>query len=388
MQLMRLASDLRTEEMIGGYSSLIWTTRYDSPGEFQLTTSRVDETMAAMPLDSFVCLHDGVEMMMVESYSIDGDVLTVSGRDFTAFMENRIALDNALDYEEVTHYYPESGQSDIAVHTWLLQPNGAWNDSDAVQYMIHQHFVVGILSHTNLQNPPTTYYPEIVPNFSVVNLDTTNRYSPYTKFIERTDLLTAVMALLKNRGSGIRSFRPIGSLSGMQYQVYKGLDRTANQVGSNNDRVIFDSSNGDLAKERYVQSIAAHKNSFRVFPKSLPVVINRVTNEPNRKGLKFRDKLIDATEITTSFNNSDDRELAQIAALQRLNTEKAAALPVNSMDLEISPNAIAKFKTNYDLGDIVMVRGKYMTQNMRVAEYTRIEDETGERGYPGLKGIG
>jgi hypothetical protein len=44
-----------------------------------------------------------------------------------------------------------------------------------------------------------------------------------------------------------------------------------------------------------------------------------------------------------------------------------------------------KYRTDYNVGDIVSVRGDYNTSaRMRVIEHVEIEDETGESSYPTL----
>jgi hypothetical protein len=62
---------------------------------------------------------------------------------------------------------------------------------------------------------------------------------------------------------------------------------------------------------------------------------------------------------------------------------------VSISKVEISKNTTRyKYRTNYNVGDLVSVEGNYNTSAiMRVVEYVEIEDETGENSYPTLAEI-
>ena len=80
------------------YTSLIWTERFNTCGEFQLTSPRIEETLATFPLGTLVSLRDTTEVMIVETFDIkpnssDGyPEITIFGRSLDSFLENRVLL--------------------------------------------------------------------------------------------------------------------------------------------------------------------------------------------------------------------------------------------------------------------------------------------------------
>ena len=390
MDLLRLnMTTYFPEDLIEGYSSLIWTLRYQEPGEFELKTPRVEETMLALPLGSLVALSENEEMMFVENYTVDQSddgeaILTVSGRSFTSFLENRIALD-AYDWYynyEIEGTGTASKSVEAGVHAWLLAPGAtAWNDADAARHIIEQHLVVGVFTGPAGQNP------EKIPNLIVTNQDTTNRRY-YARYVQRGDLLEATLDIIKASGNGIRAVRPSSGGTVINVVLYGGVNRTNEQ--STNARVVLDANQGHLSNVNYFMSIKGYRNSARVYPTRRHPYPNPVwdpvtgaTTDPGRFGFNYRDLLVDATDITgISWEETD------AASRARINTELAKNAKANVMSGKVSPYIPYRFGAEYYLGDLVTLRGNFnINQHMRITEYVKVEDESGEIGYPGLSVI-
>lgn len=387
-------STYRPTTLIEGYNSLIWTQRYQEYGDFELKTYYVEKTMNDLPLGSFVTLSDSEDFMMVETYGTEEDsegrvLLTVSGRSFTSFMENRIALDNYEFYNAVEDSPTEPGKTiENGTHAWFINSGSTyWNDADAAAHIISKHMIEGMFMNTpsNL-----SINAERIPNLSIQQQDTSGRVQNYARYIKRDNLYEGVIELLKNGGQGIRTVRPTSSETNIQYVIYKGVNRTVDQT--TNGRVLLEQAQGHLTDVKTVQSIQNHKNTFRVFGTKRRFYSNEpwvtsdtppyedVITDPTRTGLNLRHQLIDATEITSLYFAQADPALNS-----RLELEKVLGRPVNTLSGKVSPNIPYTFGVSYALGDLVSLLGVTgIRQNMRVTEYIRTQDERGETNYPGL----
>jgi hypothetical protein len=371
-------------KLIDKWESLIWTLRYQEPGEFELKTAFIEETIADLPLGSFVAINEGDEIMMVENYEInqgeDGkDILTVSGRSVMSFLEYRTALDEYLYYHDYSTDL-EGKQVEGDVHAWLINsPGGNANDADIAAFIMYRHLVEGVFN-----SPNNAIRPEVIPNLSIVQQDATNR-RPYIRYIERGNLLAAVQAILLAGNNGFKSKRAIGSAVNTEFIVYKGLNRTREQ--STNAPMILRHDQGHILSPRYLFSIKGHYNSFRIFPTRWPMFTDTVwgpgntLDEPERMGWDYRELLIDATEIT-----SDDLSIVDPAMMQRLATEKAKNLPIQILECTVAENIPYVFGLDYNLGDLCTVMGDFnIVENAQITEYVKVEDALGERSSPGLK---
>lgn len=385
MELLALNKPITNpRKLIDKWTSLVWTLRYNEPGEFKLETPLIEKTIADLPLGSFVTINEGDEIMMVENYEItqneDGkDVLIVSGRSLMSFLEYRTALDEYALYHDYSTDL-EAKQVEGDVHAWLIKPPGPANDADIAAFIMYRHLVEGVFN-----SPDNAIRPEVIPNLSIVQLDATNR-RPYIRYIERGNLLNAVQAILLAGNNGFKSKRAIGAAMNTEFIVYKGLDRTRGQ--STNAPMILRHDQGHILSPRYLMSIKGYYNSFRIFPTRWPMFTDTVWGpdntslaEPDRMGWGYRELLIDATEIT-----SDDQSVVDPAMMQRLYTEIAKNLPTQILECTVAENIPYVFGVNYNLGDLCTVMGDFnIVENAQITEYVKVEDALGERSSPGLK---
>jgi hypothetical protein len=193
----------------------------------------------------------------------------------------------------------------------------------------------------------------------------------------------------------------------MLFDIYEGRDLTATA-----DRIMFRQDAGDITTSEYVSSIEMYKTvvSSHVdldetqFPNLKPPVYSAVlwrddapvTGDgvyippafPDRRkytaGIKFT-----MGEVASSLKMPADATVIDNDTHARLQTDGFKYLKENKdlevLTAEISPQTQYKYKRDYDLGDIVLVQGKYGTlQKMLVSEYTRTSDANGVSGYPTL----
>lgn len=346
-------------DLIEDYSSLIWTERYRPCGDFELKTKDVDATRALLTLDSLVSIQGSTEAMFVENHVIekreDGDYeLTISGRSFETFLEHRTSR-------------PDGGTSEPLYGPRPSDVSKPW---------------VGALGHTGAIAADYIYWKTVepflqwgqtIPNFQVFwdsDLDTMGLPNRDVD-VEPGELYAEILKILAIDNLGIRSTKPeYGNNPEMQIFIYAGSNKTAT--------VQFSVSAGHFKTASYLWSNKNHKNTAHVFSYYNHKFVSNVSLSYG-VGLNRKIGFVDATDIKTS-SGTDANQLTPRGGAYLSEHPKEVMF-----DGEVSPEAPYKYKTDYALGDTVKVLGEYgVNQDMMVTEYTRIEDEEGERGYPTL----
>ena len=358
MHVLSMGSDFYPDKLIDTFQSLIWTERYREWGEFELKTANISRTMLDLPLGSMVTLLETREVMFVETHEIDEDedgaILTVTGRSFETFMENRVArpiggeilyssTDKSLDW------VPNNGLPDVASNT------------------------AGLMIQERMIN--TSLYGQNVPNFQVYITAATRANVSRTIPIKLGNLYERVIDVLKMDDLGVRNNRPVpGSTPEMSMLIYDGTDRTAT--------VVLSTSAGHFQRRRkYLKSIRDYKNSAWGFS-YYNHHVSHATGAGSLTGLDRRFGVVDATDIKTTNPTVTDPTLLP----GRNHTYLGEHKKTNLFDGTVSPNIPYKYPANYDLGDTIKVIGDYgISHDMLVDGFTRVHDEKGEIGWPTLR---
>lgn len=376
----------KPSDEIEGWESLIWTERYQAPGEFELKTSKnIEAMMSMLPLMSFVTLQDSLEVMYVETHAISKDpdgptTLTVTGRTIESFLENR-----------TTAIPGNSNQAIIVL--------GAVNTLSVIDTLWN--------SEINAKDGAPFIDTDLVYYLST---DTSASYTPTARSrqMPRGNTYEEIFKLLQEDNLGIRNFRcrpfkgyslwPDG-LGDYGSIVYNGSDLRS--------RVIFDVRAGHFENTKYLWSVKGYKNAVYV---ASPNGGLEVTAAGTSAFTDFDRRVynLDATDITTAAGATLNSQLAA-----RGRADLATHGKTTLFEGDVSPQNPYKYgfhfrpdvtivmsgttypvgdRTSpyyqggdYYLGDLVKVIGEYgVRQDMYVTEYVRIEDETGERGYPTL----
>ena len=97
MDLVTLNENFQPSRLVENYSSLIWTERFNTVGDFQITTGDVKRFMNLLPEGTVVSLRESNVPMIVETHQIDRkknqpQVLTIKGRSFESILSYRVAV--------------------------------------------------------------------------------------------------------------------------------------------------------------------------------------------------------------------------------------------------------------------------------------------------------
>lgn len=363
MELLTLDASFQPVELVENYKSLIWTERYSGAGDFQITSNNVGELLDALPLESVVTLRESTVPMIVEAHKIEkkareAPLITIVGRSFETVLERRASV-NTL--------------ASAAVRTpWTLT---AAKESDAAYKAMR--IVLGDIART--QGGPTVLAaisPAISANDAIPQIDltlpvdystaTTNTYE-----IKPADLYHTVMELIETNHHGIKAVRPGVGGTQVGIEIYNGADLTST--------VVFNARFDQFDSSTYLLSAQGSSNVAYVYGSNGSQSVLK-TAAPEPSGLDRRVLVLDNSS-DANVNTTDIRRTRGLIELYKYN---ATAL----FDGEIAQQVADGFNTQYFLGDILQLNGEYgLTEQVRVAEYIRTSDATGEKAYPAFDAV-
>lgn len=431
------AHDYIPTDVIEGYNSLIWTERFQAPGDFELKSWDVDGMKAALPIDSFVSHLETQEVMMVETRSIamvgeGADAqpeITIKGRSASVILEHRYVEGEYQKKRRMRRRYSATAAAGVLLFNAVA--NGSGKD---VTRGDDDPETEGVVNNYDLTTK------DQLPNVSISEAVATEGETRWWQ-LEQGMLYPQLMDILIDADLGLRTLRPVtpnqvkiftvktalaergqvvrtltNDVTAMRFDIYSGVDRSS---GANS--VQFSDLQGHLASPQYLESSQLHKTAVEMMSGTINVKdVYRPGDGAltgwSRRTMTFdagtpeippqpekpeelrknatkaeREARADAMDAWIDKNAkwknkraniiADFREEQTKKALREL--KKARRVDMFSGDIsELSPYV---YGTHYNLGDTVLLIGDYGKQaQMIVAEYVRTEDANGERGIPGL----
>lgn len=355
MDLVTLDDTTRSvKRTVEEWSSLIWTERYNTLGEFELKSSNIDYHIDLLPRGSYVGIRQSEQPMKVENHLIEIDeqnnqILTVSGRAMECVLEDRTngPVLTALGSGN------NSGFPVVATNmlTYIVRT-----------LQIHISDVANIIPLALCLYPDLTIQAE----FSVVG--TPN----YTIPDEITDLLTRTLTSLKQANYGMRGIRPKGAATGFIISIYNGVDKTST--------VIFRTAQGHIRPTSYLFSTKNHKNVGYISTVNGADRFNAPGDAVTHTGWDRRELTINGSDITAASGTGLNSMMKLRTQTELLKNPETATFGFELLSL--SPYI---YGDDYFLGDLVRVEADYgLSQDMQVTEFIRSEDTTGYREFPTL----
>lgn len=391
-------ADFLGAEAVEGYSSMIWTERHLEPGEFELRTPKIYETLALLPEDSLVSLIDTDEVMIVESHELersdDGSInLLTKGSSFDAFLQKRIINGNPGEARPMLmdNTYSEAA----AILIWNALCNTTTND------------VTWSNQFGNLGQDPKNAVPNLVIT-SAVSHGGPEPGGRYRRYLTPGQVDKTVKDFLGFSNMGIRSIRPstTGSQGGTQVsvtqagqitvtqpanipqlriEVYTGKNRTTAQVTNSQVELMY--SKGHLQSDSYLMTSKGHMTFAEIKAQTEPGFGGYGTfgyeddTSFAKSGLARKVLFLDGGRKGDSMTT----EQHVTAMVQQAELEMKKHRRTRAISTEVALNVPYKYKTHYYLGDTVTVVGDYgFKQDLVVGEYVRTEDREGDRGFPTL----
>lgn len=358
-------TDFLEGEAVSGYESISWVERYREAGEFTIKARLSSGMREMLPIGSYISHLRTYEVMVVEDHAIDEDLeedpyVQITGRSLEAvLLEDRVVGSDGVWSSQVL---------DVAPYT--LVPAPTWQQTAT---LISGH-IQGTLDVDN-------WVPHVDPAFpSMANSTPTQ-----TREIKYGNLYSRVLELLAIDDCGIKTVRRHSYVSpyagpnpNTQLWIHRGQDVR--------DTVIFSSDAGDVVGGKYLWSRRKAKNVALISGEYL-----RVLYEPPTvpSGAERRILYVEAGDIDRRYEpgvtNATQKQAIVDAMRERGVAELAAHNDLIMQSVDISNLLDYEYRKDYDVGDLVTVRGGYDQQAvMRVTEFAEIEDESGYSAIPTL----
>jgi hypothetical protein len=358
MDLYMLDTQLRRETVIDKYKSLIWTERYSDVGEIELVVESSLENRQKFKAGKWLALSESYRCMKIETVQDktdeDGaDLLTITGPAIEIILDDRVAFNVKDD----------------------LVTNPKWIITDVpaavARKVFHDICVTGILD---------TH--DIIPFIADVDLlpaDTLPEPSdPITVEIEPDSVLNVVRQICQAYDLGFRLLRNF-DFSQLAFDIYAGSDRTSQQ--DDYPTVIFSSELENIKNTTELKSVAGVKNIAYVYSNLGFEEVVATDVDPNLVGFERQVMSIKMDD----FDEGTDPLVVTALMQQKGREELSKVRNFQGLDGEVNQASQYKYGTDYQLGDIVELRGKDgVSSNMRVTEQIFVSDEEGERSYPTL----
>ena len=365
MDLYTLNAKMQPEDIFESYDSLIWTERFNSLGDFQLKSGKIDECMERLPEGLVVTLADTNVPMIVEDHAIvrkkrEPAYIQITGRTFESILDRRVSIQSL----------------DAKTGEWKVV---AKIPSDVAHYIIYKICVEGIVS------PLDKFPPEVVQFITPDDyLQSTGPNREYV--VSRGNLLATVLGFLQTESKGdalttpptpellphgIRSMRPSVGGTAIGIEIYVGRDLS--------ETVVFDGSREVLNDGSYLFSKKGSATDAYMFGQEISGSMS--VDGTERSGLDRRVLLIDGSAST--LNNI---ESLRGEATRAFSDARPTAIFDGSLNEDLMPY---RYNVDYGLGDVVTLKGDYgLDSKARVTEYIRSASaREGYKAFPTLKAL-
>ena len=314
--------------IVENHIALIWTRKYYEPGNFELHAPITRENLALLQPGNIITRRDkSLGIGVTEAGVIEGvenedsdtkNEATRTGRFLSSYFDRRL-IENTVNF---------SGKTEIAMRQLIT-------GADAVP----------LVQMGSLQG-----FPETV-EFQVT----------------MKNLQLYLTKLSQASGLGYR-LRPDLTQKALYFEVYKGVERTISQ--GINSRVIFSEDYENLNNTIYRYNDQLYKSQAIVGgegegPARVYITVG------GGSGLDLRQIFVDARDI-----QSDGLTTAQYhaALAQRGNEALQDCIIAENLECETLADINFKYKTHYDLGDIVTAQQKAwgIFLNQRITEIQEV----------------
>lgn len=363
MELVLLNDDFLPARPIENHSSLIWTERHVSAGDFSRESSDIGGTMEQLPLykvdpvtgqqlPTIVTLRDSNVPMVVELHKIEKSTkgpakITTTGRSLEA-----VALERRTTIKD-----PLGGGNPIKPWT-SVQKTAVDAAYDAMNRVVN----LGSASVDD-KIPGVTIQPPVRPSGYVVPANNQNYQ------VDPGNLYSWVLQQIQADKYGLRAVRPSGPGEDFLIEIYSGADRTKT--------VVFDARFDQFDSSAYLLSQAAWKNVDQVTGAVDSIEV--AADGGPYSGWNRRVTYFDGTQLATGAAgatlNNMMTNLGKVDLAKQLQTVLFSG--------EVSRQMGSVYGKDYFLGDTVKLAGDYgLSQFVKISEFIRSEDNGGEKAYP------
>ena len=311
---------------IDDYESLIWTRRYQEPGEFQITALATEDTVSLLKNGFFVWVRGEAECAMIESVSLseteEGAVVEASGRFTTALFDFRRIIGKPWRYRAT---------AEKAFKALIEACSAIFSDDDGVTL--------------KFADPPE--------GSTSIQLEATYR-----------NLLSYLTRLAKSLAVGIR-LRPDFTNKTMTFEAYAGKD--TNVVFSTGYENLY-SCEWEEDRQEYRNVCYVTAGKLDASPGDMDAFTALVVGEETSAGLLRRETRVESKASRQPDEDEaeydEDGEILPIPEwqfLQIMREDGTKALEqdhiiAESAECEVDHEKPFVYGTDWDLGDTVILR--------------------------------
>ncbi|MBU3216644.1 siphovirus ReqiPepy6 Gp37-like family protein [Clostridium estertheticum] len=340
--------NLESIGMIDSFTSLIWTRRYYKSGEFELHCDLTPANLAFLSRENIIYKTGDIEAGVIKYRNLKQDaegkeILVVKGNFLTGYLNRRIIWGTSI----------LNTTAELSMRTMV---------------------------NNNCINPSNT--DRVIPNMVLGTLNSfisnVDYQTSYTNLADELENLSNISDLGHRINFDITNRKLV-------FNVYKGLDRSVNQSvnQSVNPRCIFSKEFDNILEQEYVDSLDNYKNL---------ALVGGIGEGSERRLITIGDSVgLDRFEIFNdqkSLSNTEDingvsttmsEEYYNLLLRGKGNETLALTKEIQTFDSKININSNLKYKTDYDLGDIITIISKKweVTLDSRITEIQEVYEEAG-----------
>lgn len=323
------------------FNSLRWVRRYSKSGEFELQCALTEEALTLLARGNIIYKKDNeagyIEYRNLKQDTEGKEILAIKGKFLTSYLNRRIIWGTNIF----------NTTSENAMRT--LINNNCINPSDSTR---------------------------IIPNVILGTLqgytDTVDYQVSYANLADELENLSNISNLGHRINLDINNKKLV-------FEVYKGLDRSINQ--SINPRCIFSKEFENILEQDYTDSLNNYKNLCLIGGIGEGAARKSVT-VGNSTGLERFEVFNDQKSLS---NVVDSVVMSDIdynnLLIGKGNETLAETKEIQTFDSKINLNSNLKYKTDFDLGDIVTYLSKKwnVTVDSRITEIEEVYEESGQQ---------
>lgn len=341
MELYVKNTALETIGIIDVYTSIIWTKRYYTAGDFELYLPVSVDALNLLHIGNYIVRQDDETVMIVESIQITtdaemGNYLTVTGRSLESILSRRIIW----------------GQKTI---------NGQFAP---VLYMLIR------------ENAIETTAERIIPRLTI-DVDLT-----FTDIVQAQytgdNLYDVVCDLCRVYGYG---WKIVLEDDDFVFRLYRGTDRSYNQ--SENSHVVFSPEFDNLINSNYQLDFSNFANAALIGGEGEGYA-RKQASVGTATGLNRYEIFVDANGVSSNADSENPISTEDYTLMLQAEGAKALAEHIAAETFEGEADPVTyTYRKDWNVGDIVQIENEYGLQAAtRIVEVIESLDDSGHKIIP------
>lgn len=351
MDIYVLNSSLEVIGVVDDFDSLIWTDRFFSYGDFEITKIPDQNFIYLMTNGMFLTHKDSEHIMLIENINIQCDIengnrIIVKGRSIEFLLDRRIVWD-------------------------MTTLRGTFQDS------IEHLFIFNVTEALDVDRRMSLIEFAASTDPAITSLQMNNQFLG-------TSIYKVVQDGCIERNVGFKL--TLTEENKFRFTLYAGLDRSYNQIV--NPYVIFSPQFDNLINSDYTSSDEYLRTVALVLGEEVEgvpraAVVVEISPDGGSDLLR-RELFVDANDIRQSTPEGDlsDDDYADLL-VERGSEELAKNSFVESFQGQADTTRTYIYGTDFYMGDIVQVSNEYGNEGTaRIIELIFTQDSSGSRVYP------